>query len=134
MRVSQINHCAFCIDINSATLAKRGVPMEKIEALGAWRESSLFSDDERLALEYAEAMTIAVPGGGDDVRHGLKRHWNEGAVVELGLIALQNLSSIFNATLRVPSQGFRSLPPPAGAKPGDDDDPHHIARAGTTRT
>ena len=42
VRVSQINHCAFCIDINSATLAKRGVSMDKIAALDAWRDSPMF--------------------------------------------------------------------------------------------
>ena len=62
VRVSQINHCAFCVDINSATLAKRGVSMEKIDALGTWRDSQLFGPDERLALEYAEAMTVPQPG------------------------------------------------------------------------
>lgn len=121
VRVSQINHCAFCVDINSATLAKRGVAMDKIEALGAWRDSSLFTPDERLALEYAEAMTITEPGVSDDLRIRLKQLWNDDALVELtGLIAFQNLSSKFNAALDVPSQGFCSLPPPAGAKPGDD--------------
>ena len=49
VRVSQINHCAFCVDINSATLAKRGVAMDKIEALTNWRDSPLFSAEERLA-------------------------------------------------------------------------------------
>ena len=58
VRVSQINHCAFCVDINSRTLEKRGVSDEKIEALAEWRKSLLFSDDERLALEWAEAMTL----------------------------------------------------------------------------
>ena len=62
VRVSQLNHCAFCVDINSATLAKRGVPMEKIAALDTWRESLLFSQEERLALEYAEAMTVTSSG------------------------------------------------------------------------
>jgi len=51
VRVSQINHCAFCVDINSATLIKRGVSMEKIDALGGWRESTLFNPEERLALD-----------------------------------------------------------------------------------
>ena len=37
VRVSQINHCAFCVDINSATLAKRGVPMEKVVAISNWQ-------------------------------------------------------------------------------------------------
>ena len=58
VRVSQINHCAFCVDINSATLQKRGVDDAKIDALGDWQSSALFGTDERLALEYAEAMTL----------------------------------------------------------------------------
>jgi AhpD family alkylhydroperoxidase len=118
VRVSQINHCAFCVDINSATLAKRGVAMDKIEALGAWRESSLFSPEECLALEYAEAMTNTGKGVTDELRQRLKQHWNDDTIVELtGLIAFQNLSSKFNAALDVPSQGFCSLPlrPPQSA-------------------
>jgi AhpD family alkylhydroperoxidase len=112
VRVSQINHCAFCVDINSATLAKRGVAMDKIEALGAWRESSLFSADERRALEYAEAMTITGLGVSDELRQRLKERWKDDTIVELtGLIAFQNLSSKFNAALDVPSQGFCSLAP-----------------------
>ena len=93
VRISQINHCAFCVDINSATLAKRGVRMDKIMALSAWRDSPLFDPEEQLALEYAEAMTITVPGVSDDLRSRLKEHWNDDAIVELtGLVAFQNLS------------------------------------------
>lgn len=111
VRVSQINHCAFCVDINSATLAKRGVAMDKIEALGSWRDSSLFTTQERLALEYAEAMTITEPGVSDELRARLKQHWDDDGIVELtGLIAFQNLSSKFNASLDVPPQGFCNLP------------------------
>ena len=73
VRVSQINHCAFCVDINSATLVKRGVSLEKIACLGAWRDSKLFDPEERLALEYAEAMTVPQPGVSDDLRRRLKR-------------------------------------------------------------
>ena len=120
VRVSQINHCAFCVDINSATLEKRGVAMDKIEALGAWRDRPLFSEEERLALEYAEAMTITEPGVSDDLRARLKQHWNDDAIVELtGLIAFQNLSSKFNAALDVPAQGFCSLPLRAPKNAGD---------------
>lgn len=109
VRVSQINHCAFCVDINSATLAKRGVPMTKIEALSDWRSSVLFDGEERLALEYAEAMTLNRVD--DDMRARIKLHWNDDAVVELtGLIGFQNLSSKFNAALDVPAQGFCRVP------------------------
>ena len=109
VRVSQINHCAFCIDINSATLAKRGVPMEKIDALPTWQDASLFDVDERLALEYAEAMTLNRVD--NDLRERLKKRWNDNFIVELsGLIAFQNLSSKFNAALDVPAQGFCRRP------------------------
>ncbi len=94
VRVSQIDHCAFWVDINSETLAKRGVAMDKIEALGTWRDSLLFSPVGRLALEYADAMTITAPGVSDDLRQRLMRHWNDDAIVELtGLIGFQNRSS-----------------------------------------
>lgn len=111
VRVSQINHCAFCVDINSATLEKRGVSAAKIQQLSRWRVSSLFSPEERLALEYAEAMTIARPGVSAELRQRLLRVWDEDFIVELtGLIAFQNLSSKFNAALDVPPQGFCTLP------------------------
>jgi AhpD family alkylhydroperoxidase len=117
VRVSQINHCAFCVDINSATLAKRGVAMGKIAALDDWRVSALFSPEECLALEYAEVMTIIGLGVSEDLRQRLKQRWSDDAIVELtGLIAFQNLSSKFNAALDVPPQGFCSLPPrPSGS-------------------
>jgi len=108
VRVSQINHCAFCVDINSATLQKRGVGDDKIDSLPDWRTSALFDEDERLALEYAEAMTRNEVD--DALRAHLKTHWVEDAIVELtGLIAFQNLSSKFNAALEVPAQGFCRL-------------------------
>ena len=111
VRVSQINHCAFCVDINSATLAKRGVSMDKINALVSWRESLLFSPEERLALEYAEAMTVTGDGVSNELRERLKNRWTDDGIVELtGLIAFQNLSSKFNAALDVPSQGFCMIP------------------------
>jgi AhpD family alkylhydroperoxidase len=118
VRVSQINHCAFCVDINSATLAKRGVPMAKIDALGNWRDSPLFTPDERMALEYAEAMTLPQPGVSDELRQKLKLNWNDDALIELtALIAFQNLSSKFNAALDVPPQGFCTLPLSPVVKP-----------------
>jgi AhpD family alkylhydroperoxidase len=111
VRVSQINHCAFCVDINSATLTKRGVSVEKVYALNNWRESPHFEPDERLALEYAEAITNTDRKVDDDLRSRLKERWDDDSIVELtGLIAFQNLSSKFNAALDVPPQGFCRLP------------------------
>jgi AhpD family alkylhydroperoxidase len=109
VRVSQLNHCAFCIDVNSATLARRGVPLEKIAQLGEWRTSALFDADERLALEYAEAITLNRVD--NQLRARVKSHWSDDEIVEItGLIAFQNLSSKFNAALDVPAQGFCRIP------------------------
>jgi AhpD family alkylhydroperoxidase len=107
VRVSQINHCSFCIDINSATLEKRGVAFEKIEQLSGWRDSPLFSVREGLALDYAEAMTDSARGVDDDLRARVGAEFGEDGLIELtALIAFQNLSSKFNAALDVAPQGF----------------------------
>jgi AhpD family alkylhydroperoxidase len=112
VRVSQINHCEFCVDINSATLVKRGVPENKIEALWEWRESPLFDQTERIALEYTEAVTHSELSVDNDLMARVKGHFDDDAVVELtGLIAFQNLSSKFNNALDVAPQGFCRLPP-----------------------
>ena len=111
VRVSQINHCSFCVDINSATLLKRGVSFEKIEALPVWRDSPLFTALEKAALAYAEAVTRSDAEVDDAMMAELRRHFDEDALVELtGLIAFQNLSSKFNSALAVPPQGFCQLP------------------------
>ena len=111
VRVSQINWCRFCVDINTATLLRRGVPLAKVEALAGWRTSPLFDDRERAALDYAEKMTERAPGVDDALMDRLRRHFDDDAIVELtGLIAFQNLSSRFNAALDVPAQGFCSIP------------------------
>jgi AhpD family alkylhydroperoxidase len=107
VRVSQINWCSFCVDINSATLLRRGVPLAKVEALAEWRSSDLFDDRERTALDYAEKMTDSTQRVDDELMARLRRHFDDDAIVELsGLIAFQNLSSKFNAAFDVPPQGF----------------------------
>ncbi len=111
VRVSQLNGCRFCVDINSATLLKRGVPVRKIEELHNWQKSDLFTAEERVSLEYAEAVTLRSDAIGENLIERLKKHFDEDAIVELtALIAFQNLSSKFNSALGVPPQGFCHLP------------------------
>ncbi len=111
VRVSQINWCRFCVDINSATLAKRAGSMEKVEALENWKESELFNDKEKVVLEYVEAVTYSDRQVNDELTQHLREFFSEDALVELtGLIAFQNLSSKFNSALDVPAQGFCKLP------------------------
>lgn len=111
VRVSQINWCSFCVDINSATLAKRAGSMDKVEALEHWQESDLFSDKERIVLEYTDAVTFSDQQVTDTQVERLKQFFDEDGIVELtGLIAFQNLSSKFNSALDVAPQGFCKVP------------------------
>ncbi|ADO84582.1 carboxymuconolactone decarboxylase family protein [Ilyobacter polytropus] len=111
VRVSQINWCRFCVDINSSTLAKLTNSMDKVENLEKWRESALFDDKERTVLEYTEAVTYSDKEVTDEMIADLKKYFDEDGIVELtGLIAFQNLSSKFNSALDVAPQGFCKLP------------------------
>jgi AhpD family alkylhydroperoxidase len=90
VRVSQINWCEFCVDLNSATAMARGASHSKLDALATFRDSPLFSARDRARL---------------------KPEFDDDALVELaGLIAFQNLSSKFNSALDVPAQGFCGVP------------------------
>ncbi len=119
VRVSQVNGCRFCVDLNSATLLGRGASPEKVGTLNRWRESALFDRRERAALEYAEAMTRSDRQVDDAVFGELRENFAEDAIVELtALIAFQNLSSKFNSALAVPPQGFCHVPDGVGNAPG----------------
>ncbi len=111
VRVSQINWCHFCVDINASTLAKRAGSMEKAEQVQDWPTSDLFSNKEKVVLEYTEAVTFSDQQVSDELVSRLKHFFDDDGVVELtGLIAFQNLSSKFNSALDVPAQGFCKLP------------------------
>lgn len=116
IKVSQINSCSFCVDIGSALLLKRGISMEKVQAVSEYKTSQMFSEKERVALEYAEAITRYDIGVTDEIFQRLKVHFKEDEIIELtGLIGYQNLASKFNAALDVPPQGF-CLTPPASSR------------------
>ncbi len=111
VRVSQINWCRFCVDLNTATLLERGVSLEKVEALEHWRKSELFDEQERAALDYTEAVTRSAQQVADNIMECLKQRFDDDAIVELtGLIAFQNMSSKFNSGLGIPAQGFCRIP------------------------
>ena len=110
-RISQINDCAFCIDVNAATLLKLGERASRVEALARWRDCGDFDARERVALEYAEAITHTDRRVDDDLFRRVAAHFDETAIVELtGLIAFQNMSSKFNAALAIPARGFCQMP------------------------
>jgi AhpD family alkylhydroperoxidase len=112
VRVAQIRMCRFCMDLNSATLARRCGSMEKVMQLPQWRESTLFDAVERAVLDYAEAVTRLDCEVTDGQFAALRNHFDEAGIVELtGLIAFQNMSSIFNRSLDVAAQDFCEITP-----------------------
>jgi AhpD family alkylhydroperoxidase len=107
VRISRINGCGFCVDLNAAAALERGAARDKLAALDACEASPLFGERERAALAYAEAVTDSARRVDDALFKRLRAHFDEQAIVELtALVAFQNLSSKFNAALSVPAQGF----------------------------
>jgi len=84
-----------------------GVANEKILALAEYATSPVFSEAERVTLEYADSMTITGREVPDELFERLRRFYDEDAIVELTeTIAWENCSSKFNRALRIPSQGL----------------------------
>ena len=82
-----------------------GVTNEKINALPDFAASELFTEEERVALEFADAMTITGRDVSDELFARLQTHYDDDAIVELtAIVAWENSSSKFNRALRVPSQ------------------------------
>jgi alkylhydroperoxidase family enzyme len=87
--------------------SKLGVSDEKIEALANYATSDLYDAPERIALEYADSMTITGRDVSDDLFARLRTFYSDDEIVELtATIAWENSSSKFNRALRVPSQQF----------------------------
>ena len=83
----------------------------KLGAVLQWRDSTLFDETERLALEYAERMTITGQSVDDAFFARLKARFTEPQIVELtAAIAMENFRSKFNPPLGVEAQGFCPIP------------------------
>lgn len=93
LRVSQINNCAYCLDMHTRELLKRGVKIEKLALVQAWEEGgSLFSEAERAALAWAETVTlVAETGVPDGAYEAVRRVFDEKQLVDLTIaISLMN--------------------------------------------
>ena len=107
VRVSQINRCQFCVDLNTARLMRIVKSIDKVNELSSWSESTLFSKKERAVLDYVDKITDSNSEVDDRSFEQLKTSFDEKSLVELtALIAFQNMSTKFNEALRIPSQGF----------------------------
>lgn len=106
-RIAQLNHCHFCVDLNASQALDRGVSEDQLNELAQFRESSRFSEAEKAALDYAEAVTGTAVEITREMGERLRKAFGDDAVVELAaLIAHQNLSAKFNAALQLPAEGY----------------------------
>ena len=85
--------------------------MEKLADVTGWRDSKLFSEAERLALEYAERITYTDQKVDDALVARLKKHYSDSQIVEMtAAIAMENFRSKFNPSLGIEAQGFCVVP------------------------
>lgn len=110
-RASQINGCAFCVHMHTRDARAAGETEERLHLLATWWESSLYTERERAALAWTEALTlVAETRAPDAVYDGLKPHFSEEEIVKLTL-----LITTINAWNRI-AVGFRSAHPRTWAK------------------
>lgn len=77
-RVSQINNCAFCLDMHFKEAIAAGESTVRLSMLSAWRETDMFSEEERAVLNYAEAVTLPFKNDiEENVFEPMKKHFNE---------------------------------------------------------
>ncbi len=105
MRASQMNGCAYCIDMHSKDARLAGETEQRIYALNAWRETPFFTDRERAALEWTEALTFVsqnhVP---DELYEQVRQHFSEAEIVNLTMAVV-----VINSWNRI-AISFRAVP------------------------
>lgn len=106
MRASQINGCAFCLDMHSKDARARGESEQRLYLLNAWRESPLYTNRERAALGWTEALTLVAQTQAPDQDYAaMKSHFSDAEQVNLTL-----LIGAINTWNRI-AIGFRLLHP-----------------------
>ncbi|WP_330983873.1 MULTISPECIES: carboxymuconolactone decarboxylase family protein [Enterobacterales] len=103
LRISQINGCAFCLEMHSKALRKRGVEQVKLDALAGWSVSHHFSDRERAALAWAEDLTdIARNRAEDEVYQPLQAYFSAREISDLTFaISLMNAFNRLAISMRM---------------------------------
>jgi len=110
-RVSQLNSCAFCLDMHSKDLRARGETEQRLYMISAWREAPhLYSDRERAALAWAEAVTRLEDGQvSDEVYEIARQEFSQAELVQLTLaIVVINGWNRFNVAFRTPAGNYKS--------------------------
>ena len=111
LRASQINGCSFCVDMHSKEALADGDTLQRVIMVSAWKESPLFSERERAALAYTEAVTLISNAGVPDALYeATLKHFSEEELVKLS-VAIGTIN-VWNR-LCVP---FHAIHPVAAAK------------------
>lgn len=114
LRASQMNGCAFCIDMHAKDLIAGGETVQRIYGLDAWREAPYYTDRERAALEWTEALTrIADTHADDEIYERVKPHFTEQELVDITwVIGAINLWNRMAISMRVKVGDYK---PPTGS-------------------
>jgi AhpD family alkylhydroperoxidase len=109
MRSSQINGCAYCLDMHSKDARAAGETEQRLYLLDAWRETSLYSERERAALAWTEAVTLVAEGHvPDEAYDEASNHFTEQELVALTLaIAAVNSWNRLNIAFRMEAGNYR---------------------------
>ncbi len=105
MRASQINGCAYCLDMHSKEARAAGETEQRLYGLDAWRETPYYSARERAALEWTEALTLVTQGHvPDDVYERVRQEFSEDelAHLSLGIVAINGWNRLNVAARTVP--------------------------------
>ena len=99
--------CSWCLDFGYYLSHSKGLDTSKLEEVPRWRDSDVFTSQERRVMEYAQAVTATPPTVSDDMAEALRLDLGNDAFVELTMIvAVENERSRFNSALGLTSQGF----------------------------
>jgi AhpD family alkylhydroperoxidase len=105
MRASQINRCAYCLDMHSKDARANGETEQRLYGLSAWRETPYYSARERAALDWTEALTLVADAGvPDEVYERVRPHFTEDELVHLSLaiVAINGWNRLNVAARTVP--------------------------------
>lgn len=104
-RASQINGCAFCLDMHTKDARAEGESEQRLYLLPSWREAPFYSERERAALEWTEAVTLVAESGvPDEVYERVRPHFTEAELANLTLaIASINSWNRLNVAFRTPA-------------------------------
>ena len=104
IRASQLNGCAYCIDMHTKVARARGETEQRIYALSAWRETPFFDERERAALAWTEALTQIHSGVPDELYVSVRQQFDEAQLVDLtyAIVAINGWNRIATAFRKVP--------------------------------